>query len=538
MDKKTKLIECELRGPITWNDFVSLRDHIEENWGYIDRTTELVIYAKGTRDFRLKINKYGIHLILKYRAKKGEAKFEREVNIEPKYLIPLIDILSRIGETKWVLSYLDKFEACKGVSSISFKFGPRMGDFFEIEEMVSHKKEIPRAIASIKKLSKKLGLQLWDKKIFEKISTQSWDGIQPESLIKNQSLHPLIVKALEANNFTLNESSETIAEHLKKKSNDFSYLENIFTKATGSDLLSNKPINFSRTFSNKISIIIPAYNSANTIKHTLHSIKYQKLTKKEWKLIEIIIIDDGSTDDIEDIISQFINIMPIRYVRQNHLGRSYARNLGVNLASGDIIIFLDSDMVLKNNFIREHAIRHICLNEAAFISFKENIQLSDKRLLGCVFKPDITNDFRFGKEVKPQWLSMHRIQNAEIRRVELLKETNNLKNFGQNKVLGVWDLPSMFVTNVVSIKKKDFDAVGGFNLQFRGWGMEDTYLGACLIALGCFIIPVFSTGAFHIKHVARSSSNKNLMKEFNRNVLVYLDLIHQPISSIFKKSSN
>ncbi len=536
MNKKTKLIECELRGPITWNNFVSLRDRVEKKWGYIDKTAELVIYAKGNYDFRLKINKYGIYLILKYRAKKGEAKFEREINIESKYLMSLIDILCHIGETKWVLSYIDKFEARKGASSISFKFGSRMGDFFEIEEMVSDKKEISKAINHIKETAVELGLQLWNKEIFEKISKQSWDGIQPEPLIKNQSLHPLIIKALTINNLTLNESSETIAEHLKRKSNDFSQLENIFIKATKVDLLSKKPLVYSQTFFNKVSIIIPTYNSVSTIKYTLRSIEYQNLTKKEWKLIEIIIVDDGSTDDIEGVISKFINKLPIRYVRQNPLGRSHARNLGANLAQGDIIIFLDSDMMLENNFIREHAIRHTYLDGASFISFKENIQLSDKRLLSRVFKPDITNDFRFGKEVKPQWLNMHRVRNTEIRKVELLKETNNFKNFGQNKILGVWDLPSMFVTNAVSVKKKDFDAIGGFNLQFRGWGMEDTYLGACLIALDCFIIPVFSTGAFHIKHANRSGSDKNLAKEFNRNILVYLDLIHQPISSVFKKS--
>ncbi|MFH1551659.1 MAG: glycosyltransferase [bacterium] len=535
MDKKPKLIECELRGPITWNNFVSLRNCVEKRWGYIDKTAELVMYAKCNRDFRLKINKYGIHLILKYRAKKGEAKFEREINIEAKYLIPLLDILCYIEETKWVLSYIEKFEARKGASSISFKFGSRMGDFFEIEELVSGKKEIPNAINRIKNIAAEIGLQLWDKKVFEKISTQSWDGIKPESLINNHSLHPLIIKALTVNNFIIDGSSETIAERLKRKSNDFSHLETKFIKATGRDLLSKQSFSRSQTFFNKISIIIPAYNSANTIGHTLRSIQYQKLTKKEWGLIEVIIIDDGSSDNIENVISKFINIIPIRYVRQNHLGRSHARNLGANLARGDILIFLDSDMVLKNNFIREHAVRHTYLDDVAFVSFKENIQLSDKRLVNRVFKPNIINDFRFGKEVKPQWLSMHRMRNAEIRKVELLKETNNFKNFGQNKILGVWDLPSMFVTNAVSVKKKDFDVVGGFNLQFRGWGMEDTYLGACLIALGCFIVPVFSTGTFHIKHANRSGSDKNLMKEFHRNVLVYLDLIHQPISSILKR---
>ncbi|MEW6408339.1 MAG: glycosyltransferase family 2 protein [Patescibacteria group bacterium] len=540
MSQKTKFIECELRGPITWNDFMVLRSRVEEKWGGMTRVVELTMFAKGRHDFRLKINKYGVHLILKYKAKKGEAKFEREIDINPKHLASLIDILHNIGETKWVLSCVDKFETRKGPSSISFKFGSRIGDFFEIEELVSDKKEIPEAISRIKKIAAEFGLQLWDKRIFEKISNQSWDGVRSEPLIKNQILHPLIIKALTANDFlfAFNES-ETIAERLRNKSNDFSHLEDIFTKATGLELLSNKPLNSSQTFFDKISIIIPSYNSAQTLAHTLRSIQYQKLSKKEKSLVEVIVVDDGSTDNMESIVNKFNKIMPIKYVRQNHLGRAHARNLGASLAQGDIIIFLDSDVVLENHFIREHAIRHVYLNEAAFVSFKENIQLSDKRLSRRIFKPNIVNDFRFKKEVKSEWLRMHRhVRNIEIRKVELLRETDNFKNFGQDKVLGVWDLPSIFVTNAVSIKKKDFNNVGGFNPQFKGWGMEDTFLGACLITLNRFIVPVFSTGIFHIEHNPRSGSNKRMIKEFNKNVLVYLDLIHQPISSIFKKSDS
>ena len=536
MIKKNKLIECELRGPITWNNFVLLRNRVEKKWGYIDKTAELVAFAKGNRDFRLKINKYGIQLVLKYRAKKGEAKFERQITVEPKYLISLIDILSYIGETRWVLDYLDKFEAHKGKSSISFKFNSRMGDFFEIEELVSSKKEIAKAMHRIKETAAELGLELWDEKTFKKITEQSWKNVPIEPLVKNKSLHSLIAKALSANNFTLDEFSETIADCLKMKSNDYSDLENIFLKKTGANLLSNRPLNYSYTLSDKISIVIPSYNSTNSIKHTLNSIKYQKLTRKEWKLVEIIIVDDGSTDNTEDVVAQFINTLPIRYIYQNHLGRSHARNLGASLAKGDILIFIDSDMVLENHFIREHAIRHTYLDEAAFVSFKENIQSSDKRLSSRIFKPDITNDFRFGKEIKPQWLEMNRqVGNFEIRKIEILKETNNFKDFGFNKTLGVWDLPSMFVTNAVSIKRKDFRTIGGFNLQFREWGMEDTYLGACLIALGRFIIPIFSTGAFHIKHPFRSGSHKRQIENFHKNTLIYLNLIHQPISFIFKK---
>ena len=53
---------------------------------------------------------------------------------------------------------------------------------------------------------------------------------------------------------------------------------------------------------------------------------------------------------------------------------------------------------------------------------------------------------------------MHRhVRNVEIRKVRLLEETDNFKTFGKDKVLGVWDLPSMVVTNALSIKRTTFE---------------------------------------------------------------------------------
>ncbi len=65
--------------------------------------------------------------------------------------------------------------------------------------------------------------------------------------------------------------------------------------------------------------------------------------------------------------------------------------------------------------------------------------------------------------------------------------------------------------------------------------MEDTFLGACLIANNNYIIPCFSTGVFHVNHTIRSKSKKNKISEFNRNVLLYLDLINKPISEVFRE---
>jgi adenylate cyclase class IV len=219
---KANLIECELRGPITWNDFTAVQNDVERKWGPLIRTVELVLFAKGKNDFRIKIDNLGAKLVLKYRAKAGEARFEREVAIRHEDVPQLAEIMHRLGERRWVMSYVDKYEAHRGNSSVCFKFGSQIGDFFEIEEMVHGKNDIPAAIQKIRSTAEKLGLQLWDRNTFKKLSFQSWENVKPEPLIgPNGSLHPFILQALnQIGLMNIETSSETIAEVLKRKDNN------------------------------------------------------------------------------------------------------------------------------------------------------------------------------------------------------------------------------------------------------------------------------------------------------------------------------
>lgn len=86
----------------------------------------------------------------------------------------------------------------------------------------------------------------------------------------------------------------------------------------------------------KISIVIPTYNRGNMIEHTIYSILNQ--TYKDY---EIIIVDDGSTDDTKQRLEKFGN--QIRYFYQNNKGVSAARNRGIKKANGQYIVFCDSD---------------------------------------------------------------------------------------------------------------------------------------------------------------------------------------------------
>jgi hypothetical protein len=86
----------------------------------------------------------------------------------------------------------------------------------------------------------------------------------------------------------------------------------------------------------KVSVIIPTYNRADFIEEAVESALCQT-----YKDFEIIIVDDGSTDNTKDVLQKFHN--KIRYVYKNNGGVASARNSGIKHAHGEYIAFLDSD---------------------------------------------------------------------------------------------------------------------------------------------------------------------------------------------------
>lgn len=85
-----------------------------------------------------------------------------------------------------------------------------------------------------------------------------------------------------------------------------------------------------------VSVIIPTYNRMDTIGRAIDSVLQQT-----WKPIEIIVVDDGSTDRTLDVIGKYRG--RIRLLCQENRGPSAARNAGIHASTGDIISFLDSD---------------------------------------------------------------------------------------------------------------------------------------------------------------------------------------------------
>src|SRR5258708_39284134 len=93
---------------------------------------------------------------------------------------------------------------------------------------------------------------------------------------------------------------------------------------------------------NSVSVIVPTYNCSSRIMNALQSIAAQTYPHE---LIEILVIDDGSTDDTRGRVEEFIAQSPIKthYVFQENAGPAAARNNGICWARGDAIAFLDAD---------------------------------------------------------------------------------------------------------------------------------------------------------------------------------------------------
>ena len=92
----------------------------------------------------------------------------------------------------------------------------------------------------------------------------------------------------------------------------------------------------------KVSIIIPVYNEEKVIKDCLNS-----LSNQTYKDLEIIVVDDGSTDKTVERIKGF------KLLKQVHKGSGEARNLGANHAKGEILVFVDADMTFRKDFIEK-----------------------------------------------------------------------------------------------------------------------------------------------------------------------------------------
>lgn len=100
----------------------------------------------------------------------------------------------------------------------------------------------------------------------------------------------------------------------------------------------------------KFSVVIPAYNCSHLIHQAVDSVLHQNFND-----FEILIVDDGSIDDTQKVVQKYLSSEKLRYIYQKNAGPGAARNNGIRNATGEYIIFLDSDDVFYQTCVESLA---------------------------------------------------------------------------------------------------------------------------------------------------------------------------------------
>ena len=141
----------------------------------------------------------------------------------------------------------------------------------------------------------------------------------------------------------------------------------------------------------KVSVIVPIYNTSKLLEKCVNSIVRQSIS---FDNIELILVNDGSTDDSEDVIKKLIKEYPsIKYFYKENGGQGSARNLGLKKATGEFISFVDSDDYIDTNMYED--LYNIAIKDNLDIvtcdySFVKN---STKKYCSFKFLEDEVNNF-------------------------------------------------------------------------------------------------------------------------------------------------
>lgn len=229
----------------------------------------------------------------------------------------------------------------------------------------------------------------------------------------------------------------------------------------------------------KISIIIPCYNCENTIIRCLDSIVNQTL-----KEIEIIVIDDGSTDLTLKKIEKYEGI---KVFSQKNSGVSVARNKGIDLVTGEYIFFVDSDDYLENENVLKNIYEYGIENKLDIVMFdyfleKENrkkyiLTSNEKQIDNLKYIKSLVNKEQLGvvwnKIIKNEYLKSLNIKFNEsikmgedfIFNLQLLYFTNKIGRF--NKACYTYVEHSKQTTKTLKKEKIYNDYLSGYNYLLK-----------------------------------------------------------------------
>ena len=224
-----------------------------------------------------------------------------------------------------------------------------------------------------------------------------------------------------------------------------------------------------------VSVIIPYYQTHRAeLPMTLAALECQTYPRD---MFEVIIVDDGSEPPLSLPSSTALNIRVVRQERRG-FGRARARNAGARAAEHDILLFLDSDMLVESDWIAAHAQWHHAFSDALTLGNRAFVSVDDidadtiRRRQGSL--AELFSD-------RPSDISW--VQ-------DILDRTDNLQSKSD-------DIFVVVVGANFGICKDFYELVGGCDESFTHWGLEDTELGYRAYIRGGLLVPAQDAFGWH-----------------------------------------
>lgn len=211
----------------------------------------------------------------------------------------------------------------------------------------------------------------------------------------------------------------------------------------------------------ELSVVVPAYNRPEVLSVCLRCLGAQTLPPHRY---EVVVVDDGSEEDLEPVVRGVAGTMRIRFIRlPRNLGRAAARNRGIEVARGEVIVFIDSDVFVPPGFLEAHRRLH---EPYGHVVGRGPLLLTE-HLEDPFTRPPVLQD------PSPAFLDT---ANASVRRVHLL-------------------------------------ASGGFDEGFRHYGWEDLDLGIRLQRMGLRRVFSRRAVAYHYQPWPSAESFADLLRK-------------------------
>jgi glycosyltransferase involved in cell wall biosynthesis len=271
----------------------------------------------------------------------------------------------------------------------------------------------------------------------------------------------------------------------------------------------------------RISVVIPTRNRLPLLRHCLRSLERQDAPTQEH---EIIVVDDGSQDGTAEFLSQW---HPTCSATALHLpqprGRSGARNHGLAAASGEVVIFLDGDVIAPPTLISTHRRHHAAGGPRTVVS---GYPWCWRTLYTWAF-----HDFTTAQHADMRRFAAQRgVRPPQLLDPQLLDDWEGFIQWAGGP-LAAPGTPARaaepdaapflwFITVDVSAPRAALVGAGGFSERFRGHGLEDWELGYRLWRRGARFVSDPGGGVFHQAHPPRERSRSDYL----HNYAVFLDL--------------